>query len=78
LEDGISYQTLIASILPKYVTGRLQETVPYSHEFQMQELEAGGQFFASLAPWRKDTAFDRFVFTNQRKKATPLCGIAFA
>ncbi|MEN6490996.1 MAG: antitoxin [Rectinema sp.] len=28
LEDGIPYQTLVTSILHKYVTGRLQETHP--------------------------------------------------
>ena len=28
LEEGLPFQTLIASVLPKYVTGRLLETRP--------------------------------------------------
>lgn len=30
LEEGLPYQTLIASVLHKYVTGRLQDTDPSS------------------------------------------------
>lgn len=31
LQEGLPYQTLIASVLHKYVTGRLQETAPSSN-----------------------------------------------
>ena len=31
LEEGMPYQTLIASVLHKYVTGRLTESAPQDH-----------------------------------------------
>lgn len=35
LEEGVPYQTLIASVLHKYVTGRLSE-VPYVSAFRLR------------------------------------------